>query len=242
MEQDIRELELEAPTQVELSLYKTEGDWALERWPLSDPAAPPETVELTQEDDPTARQCTPSRAGCTISPSPRRREDFWSTYFKPEVKSRGCVSSGSPVFAAQGGLTAPNPVSPAGSGPAPQRGAPRTVRSDNGDRFTAGRYGDYRPLWPPERAVKSEEGNSPSHGAAMTAPSGRGPASPLWGGGPAPPGRKGFPWGLIKLEEAQVCGGKMGVSQTPKRFFGELAERREDNSCAAKEKFSGSFC
>lgn len=57
-EQDIRDLELEAPTQVELSLYKTEGDWALERWPQSDPAAPPETVELTQEDDPTARQCT----------------------------------------------------------------------------------------------------------------------------------------------------------------------------------------
>ncbi len=57
MEQDIRELELEAPTQVELSLYKTQGDWALERWPLSDPAAPPELVELTQEDDPTARQC-----------------------------------------------------------------------------------------------------------------------------------------------------------------------------------------
>ena len=57
MEQDIRELELEAPTQVELSLYKTQGDWTLERWPLSDPAAPPEPVELTQEDDPTARQC-----------------------------------------------------------------------------------------------------------------------------------------------------------------------------------------
>ena len=57
MEQDLRELELEAPTQVELSLYKTQGDWALERWPLSDPAAPPEPVELTQEDDPTARQC-----------------------------------------------------------------------------------------------------------------------------------------------------------------------------------------
>ena len=57
MEQDIRELELEAPTQVELSLYKTQGDWALERWPQSDPAAPPEPVELTQEDDPTARQC-----------------------------------------------------------------------------------------------------------------------------------------------------------------------------------------
>ena len=57
MEQDIRELELEAPTQVELSLYKTQGDWTLERWPQSDPAAPPEPVELTQEDDPTARQC-----------------------------------------------------------------------------------------------------------------------------------------------------------------------------------------
>ena len=57
MEQDIRELELEAPTQVELSLYKTQGDWALVRWPQSDPAAPPEPVELTQEDDPTARQC-----------------------------------------------------------------------------------------------------------------------------------------------------------------------------------------
>lgn len=58
MEQDIRELKLEAPTPVELSLYKTEGDWALERWPQSDPAAPPEAVELTQEDDPAARQCT----------------------------------------------------------------------------------------------------------------------------------------------------------------------------------------
>ena len=57
LEQDIRELELEAPTQVELSLYKTQGDWTLERWPQSDPAAPPEPVDLTQEDDPTARQC-----------------------------------------------------------------------------------------------------------------------------------------------------------------------------------------
>lgn len=57
MEQDLRELELEAPTQVELSLYKTQGDWALVRWPQSDPAAPPEPVELIQEDDPTARQC-----------------------------------------------------------------------------------------------------------------------------------------------------------------------------------------
>ena len=83
IEQDIRELELEAPTQVELSLYKTEGDWALERWPLSDPAAPPETVELTQGDDPhRPPSAPPSRAGCTTSPSPRRRGGFLEYVFQ----------------------------------------------------------------------------------------------------------------------------------------------------------------
>ena len=61
-----------------------------------------------------------------------------------------------------------------------------------------GATGDYRPLWPPERAMKSEEGNSPSHGAAMTAPSGRGPASPLWGRWPGGAGPEGVSLGVDK--------------------------------------------
>ncbi len=104
-----------------------------------------------------------------------------------------------------------------------------------------GATGDYRPLWPPERAVKSEEGNSPSHGAAMTAPSQRRPTSPCGGGGPAEPGRKGFPWGLIKAGRIAVLRKQNGSFANSQAVFGELAERREDNSCAAKEKFSASF-
>ena len=59
MEQDIRELELEAPTQVELSPLQNRGGLGPGALAPQRPRpAPPETVELTQEDDPTARQCT----------------------------------------------------------------------------------------------------------------------------------------------------------------------------------------
>ena len=57
---------------------------------------------------------------------------------RPSRQARRCHAGG--VTEGVTSLAVPTPVSPAGSGPAPQWGASRTDRSGNGDRFAAERH------------------------------------------------------------------------------------------------------